>query len=329
MKTARYIYDKSTGYNIFTSFDQSPIDPELTKLTNRSAIAELPEQKDVQQKIAEQSILYRRYRELQNSRSFVAGTIFAAKNDLKKAIDRGADQQSIAAIQITIQQAEQKQASLTVQIEELKALIATKNQVIQATNKTGQEATETFLKANAVYSPPRRGEAIVTEAKAAQIQAELVNMGDHKIVLDLAVESKTVFVDTEGKEVKADFPKVTGHFKIDDLRGKHFFYPVNGKWVMSSKIQEVGVPKSDVVPIEYMTLAKEAKDCAPEELEEIRVDMLTTEQKQVEKNQVLSSLLSQAAAKKSELEILGDSEALSKSQAWYNEQKQVVELKYN
>jgi hypothetical protein len=66
----------------------------------------------------------------------------------------------------------------------------------------------------------------------------------------------------------------------------------------------------------------------PEQLEELRINNLTPEEKQLEYNNLVNSLGYQAADMKGKLEIEGDPDPLTKSQTWYNEQIEILKTKY-
>jgi hypothetical protein len=117
--------------------------------------------------------------------------------------------------------------------------------------------------------------------------------------------------------------------EIDDFRGCQYFYKDNqGLWNESEIITDLGVSMSTVVVDEYEAQAIEKADLTGEQLEEIRFQKLTAEEKAAEKMTAIDLKAAEAANMRSKLEIQGDSEALSKSQAWYNEQLIEINEKY-
>jgi hypothetical protein len=132
--------------------------------------------------------------------------------------------------------------------------------------------------------------------------------------------------------------------EIDDFRGCQYFYQIEemqaipldqqtdiGKWVESEVITDLGVDKNTVVADDYyQDQAIEKKDLTPEQSEEIRIQFLSPEDKEAEKNAKIDEVLQESIKMRSGLEIQGiePAQALSDSQAWYNNQVNLIEAKY-
>lgn len=114
--------------------------------------------------------------------------------------------------------------------------------------------------------------------------------------------------------------------EVVDYRGKRYHQKKDGKWI-TAEITRLGVePAAGAIADSDLSEAQRAEII--EQAETDRIAALKSTDKEKEKNQVIAGLKSQAAQLKSEYEIEGDAEALTKAQAWYQEQVQVVELKY-
>lgn len=156
---------------------------------------------------------------------------------------------------------------------------------------------------NPRYFEPRENEIVKTDAEWAEL-----------------LQAYNAKLDTEQLDVEGKL--------IADYRGKQWFYQADGVWYDSEKIEQLGATMSTVVPDEYESTAIEKADLTAEQSEEIRIQNLTAEQKTAEKEAAIDAAATQAATMRTKLEIQGDAEALTKSQAWYQEQVTLIEAKY-
>lgn len=155
---------------------------------------------------------------------------------------------------------------------------------------------------NAVYFMPKKGEIIVDDELANEINDLMQTASENNQVVD---KDKNL---------------------ICNYRKKIFWKKNGNKW-QKTEIAELG-QKPPVGGIENNMLNESQKTEIAEQLETERIEGLTSQQKLEEKNQKLDSLLKQAGIYKSELEIQNDSDPLGKSQVWYNAEAQKIEDKY-
>lgn len=157
----------------------------------------------------------------------------------------------------------------------------------------------------AEYFKPRSSEIIKTSDEIKELKEKLKNKGDNE---QITVNGET----------------------IPDNRGKQFFYKDTlGEWVKTDIIVVVNVTRDSVIPDRYRALAIEKKDLSAEQAEEIRIQLLTDEEKEKEVAFVKNSAMNQAINKRSGLEILGDTEALEKSQIFYQKVLTEIDEKYS
>lgn len=173
-------------------------------------------------------------------------------------------------------------------------------------------ALETKLKeltqSNAVYFQPKSGETIITDTEAATLTTALQSAAQNDCFLAL---------NSDGS-----------YSEIEDNRGKTVWLYSKKSW-SSRDITKIGdTLASGEIFTADLTASQIAEITAQKETE--RVAALTKTQKAEEKSAALASLVSQAAAKKSELEITGSTsaDALAQAQAWYSEQAALIETKY-
>lgn len=154
---------------------------------------------------------------------------------------------------------------------------------------------ELILK-HAVYFTPKQGEFIITTDEATVIENAMITAtGNNK------------FLDINLKE-------------ICDNRGKTAWLKSGGKW-LKREITKIGdeLKAGEIIEINDEIISQ---------LEAERIASLTPVQKTDEKARIIQGLLAQSIQMKAGLEIQNDSEALQKSQAWYNAEVQKVEIKY-
>jgi len=154
-----------------------------------------------------------------------------------------------------------------------------------------------ILRENPVYCGLRNGE--FRESDIAMSFADI----------DMAIENAKIDINGE---------------VIHDFRGKNYNLP-GSKWTKIT-IDKLGVVAPDGGILD--------EDLTPEQSAEIqteaeseRVSGLDKKQKETEMQNALNAVLRHAAQMKNEHEIMGHSDALEVSQAWYNDQKSIIEKK--
>jgi len=114
---------------------------------------------------------------------------------------------------------------------------------------------------------------------------------------------------------------------IGDFRGKSWNeVDDNGAWIKHT-IEKLGEVKPDHGVFDADLTETQQSDIQTQNETE-RIAGLDTDQRDTEKQAALNSALSQAGQLKNEREIIGDTDALAVSQAWYAEQKTIIETKY-
>ena len=154
---------------------------------------------------------------------------------------------------------------------------------------------ELILK-HAVYFTPKQGESIITPEEATVIENAMITATRNNKFLDVNMQ------------------------EICDNRGKTAWLKKDGKW-SRREITKLG----DEIKAGEIT---EINDEIIAQLEAERIAGLSVTDKAKEKESVIASLKTQAVQMRMGLEIQGDKDALSKSQEWYNEEVQKVEVKY-
>lgn len=157
---------------------------------------------------------------------------------------------------------------------------------------------------NAIYFEPKNGEQIISDDLAESI----MDMSKTK-------EPNTIMTLVDNAVVI-----------VPDYRGKRFWEKRNGKW-LNIEIKNIDIkPSGD---------AKSNEDLTSNDIIEIenqfesdRISRLSPAQKLAEKNDLLSKVLTEAAVKKSEYEIIDDPNALAKSQEFYRKRVSEIEDKY-
>lgn len=161
---------------------------------------------------------------------------------------------------------------------------------------------KTMMVEKAVYFTPTQGEEILPDEEVDDI------------------EQKMIAATQAGKLLDRD------KNEVDNYVGKSFWKEVSGRWERTD-FNIIGV-----APVagssEISDLTEEQVSEILEQLEMDRIDGLSSVNKDVEKNNILALLLTQSAMKKTELDILGDKDALTKAQAWLADETVKVELKY-
>lgn len=113
---------------------------------------------------------------------------------------------------------------------------------------------------------------------------------------------------------------------IIDNRNKTFYGVVDNKWIKKEiKLLSEKVDSSFKL---YEDLSIEEKEEINIQFEKERLLNLTIEEKEAEKNSLISQAVTKAGIMRNELEIVGDPEALTKAQEYYNTEKLRIEKLY-
>lgn len=155
---------------------------------------------------------------------------------------------------------------------------------------------ELILK-HAVYFRPKEGEVIISTADAAKIENAMI-----------AATVNNNFLDVNLQE-------------ICDNRGKTAWIKSSGKW-QKREITKIGdeIKSGEITEINDEIIAQ---------LEVERIASLTPTERNKEKAAIIQGLLAESINMKTGLEIQGDSQALKKSQDWYNAEVKKVEALYS
>jgi len=206
--------------------------------------------------------------------------------------------------------------------------------VVQEFNQACKEITRN----NPIFCEPNAGEFVSADTKfqggtAAELDAmgrELEDQdGNKKPHPDISVPNFDELMQKWMSKTENEQITINGEV-VEDFRGKQYFYKADGSWVESEIISDLGITKNTVVADEYQDQAIEKADLTPEQLEEIRVQGLSAEEKTAEKENAIDQAATQAATMRSKLEIQGATAAKAKAdaQAWYQEQLIIIEAKY-
>lgn len=142
---------------------------------------------------------------------------------------------------------------------------------------------------NLVYFEPKPGEKIITEDEYLEIGKKLIDATANNCVLSI-----------DGKE-------------IIDCRGV--------KYIKKGEIVEI---KSLGEKIDGPLV----KDVTPEEFQRIKYRYMSIEDIEAEKQSKINIVIGGSIQKRNELEILGDVDALKKSQDWYKAEAKKIEDEY-
>lgn len=159
-----------------------------------------------------------------------------------------------------------------------------------------------LIMGHARYFKPRDGEEIIDDKYAEK------------------VEMKMIKATSGGNLIDKNLDEIVNH------KGKKFWNKVSGKW-NKTEIYKIGV-NSPVGAMEENELDEEEKAEITVQMETERITALSIVEKETEKSNALAVLLGRATMMRSELEILGDPDALKKSQEWLADETILVEEKY-
>lgn len=329
MKTIKI--KKVDEYSIIDGFDQLPIDPEMTRLKNVSDLAKTPEQAAVNAEVAKKTAHLKKKRAAWNKTRAAQRLI----NDEKTYLEFAKTEQEKNNVKINVQRAKTIVAEESKKEKEHDDAMRGCDIELKVLGDACEARRRELVKTNPVPAHPRRNEisifpdgfdmaALVEEYKALENKQIVV---DFKIVDKVIIES----IDPDVEDVTAPFLEYVSHSTIDDFRGKQYFYLDNDQnWIESEVITDLGVTMETVVVDDFHASAIEKADLTPEQLEEVRIQKLTPEQKEAEKQAAIDSALQQSVNMRSGLEIQGidPAQALADSQAWYQEQLTKIEAKY-
>ncbi|MBE3064775.1 MAG: hypothetical protein IMZ69_07120 [Spirochaetes bacterium] len=162
-----------------------------------------------------------------------------------------------------------------------------------------EAARARIITENAAYTHPPQGESLIDDAQAATMQGKHAAAGPDRALL------------------------MTGEY-VRDLRGRDFWLPGPWRHMVIDKLGE-DLPVGALMP-DQLTDAQRSDISVQEETD--RIAALTPEERAAEIDRVKAAALAQAAQTRSELEIAGDSKALAKSQAAYQEALAGIAEKY-
>ena len=290
------------GFHIIVGFQERVVDPVATKEKNGSKIIDLPENKEIINKIQAQN----RHREnvKQAEKKSIAALMRNENKDGrgKKETDKLKIQANLAEIG--------KQDKIR---NDLFGAIGVINEELKELNAAFKGKAKGILRENPVYNDevldpdgnpagPRENELIKTQAEIETLKEKFL------------AKKKTEQVTVAGEVVM-------------DFRGKIFYYKDNfGKWVrnivedLNDNLSAHEVYQEDLTPAQQ----KEISD----QTEAERLTGMTQDEKSDEFELADDAVLSQAGLMRNKLEIKGDPEALIKSQEFYNVESEKLKLKY-
>ena len=152
---------------------------------------------------------------------------------------------------------------------------------------------------NAAYAHPPQGEDLIDDAQAKDMQAKHALRGDGQQLL------------------------MTGEY-VTDLRGRDFYIGPPWKHMVIDTLGE-DLPKGAIMT-DQLTDAQRAEISVQEEAD--RIAALSPADRDAEAQRAKDGALAQAAVTRSQLEIAGDTKALAKSQAEYQDAVAGIAEKY-
>jgi hypothetical protein len=183
------------------------------------------------------------------------------------------------------------------------------------------------------------------EGQARELEAELLPLFNDlkKEYAVLMVEKAVHFIPPEGEKIVSDAEADAcavklqeaeaagkrldaGLNRVDDYRGNKY-WKKSDKWTLAEITRLGDKPASGAILESELTASQQAE--ITEQIERERIAKLSTAARIAERGNVLSALVGRAAAMRSELEILGDSQALKKSQDWLKAETDAVNVKYS
>lgn len=201
-----------------------------------------------------------------------------------------------------IRQAAQKSGNTALYNSTSEEMAVIQSELVPLVKAMNERAQQIFTQ-NAVYFSPSGREILVDNDTLA-----------------ILMQSFNDLKNQPGKKLDID-----GNI-IYDNRGVRYYEIIDNRWVLGvisklgNEIPEGGKLETD--------LSEQEKQEITDQVETEMIAGLSASDKELAKNTALDAVLSQSVQMRNELEIKGDAEALSKSQAWYQEQVTVVEEKY-
>lgn len=304
-------------------FDEIPVDGESTRLSTKAAIEKLPESEKLQDKLQVKTAYLKKVRE--------ANTAIKRTNDYIVNADAHFDEleeaekpevlANVERAKAAIDSWTKKRDAFQKQVDACDPDIATLSNAVAA--KEREHKTE-----KAVYCHPRKNEVVPNPEQLEQYKTMFENKSENEQVkIQVQFVDKIVVQDPTNGDITAPIPELTGEPSIiADYIGCQYFWKVDDVWQNSEVISELGVVKEDVARGDSI----EKNDLTPEQAEEVRIQGLTVEEKEAEKQTNLDRVLQESINMKAGLEIQGStaSAATTAARAWYDEQVLLINAKY-
>lgn len=313
--------------SIIDGFVKRTIDTQMTGLSNKKVLSELPEQQAVDQKVA-----------VKNGHNIKARN---ASSKMRVAKKRVKD----AEILLTMTDSEEEKSYINITIERANAVFDAETKNLESFNVASKGCDveldelgracdvkrKSHIKANPIYCHPGKNQVAVSDEKCQELKALFDARENQQIALTIETEQLVVLEEVGKDPITAPFLKLISHEVIADFRGCQYFYlDLDENWVASEVITDLGVTMETVVVDEFHGSAIESKDLNDGQREEIRVQGLTVEGKDAEKAAAIDSSANAAGSMKTKLEIQGSTaaKALTDSKAWYQIEVDKIEVKY-
>jgi hypothetical protein len=321
MKTIKY--KNIGGVIIIDHFDNAVVDPESTRLSTIATLKKLSEYKKHAEKMQGKTAELRKVGELR-------GRIKQANDyivNAEKHFD-ALEEKERPEVLAQIERARTAIASFSKKLAQHQKRADGCDPELEQLGNTLREKEKELQTKNAMYCHPRKNEVIPTPGQLEKCEILFKNrQRREQVKINVKFVEKVVHSDPVNGNIKAPLPELYGEPSIiADYTGCQYFWKTENDWKITDVITELGVVKEDVAPID----AIEKNDLTPEQLEEIRIQDLTAEQKDKEKQVYTDRILAESINMKTGLEIKGKSakDALAESKTWYNEQLALIEAKY-
>lgn len=315
MKTAKYkIID---DHKIFDGFGFLAIDPELTRQKTRISTEQLPEKRAIDEKVRQRMSVNAKGREALK-RGRIAERIIKTADQIAPSLkgeEKGAFLAKVEASKKEFPKQKAAYEQLLAQDKVIEAELSELNTAFEAKRKE-------MVRQSPAYCLPGKNQVAITDDQFQEIFIANAEKSEYELITIDAIEE--VVVVRPGNELQDEITSPTmvykGFGKVDDYRGSWWIWDdAESEWI-SNVVEILGVKQ----PPEAI---KDANLTA-EQRKEIRLQKLTVEQKEVEKLAAIAAAKREAALYKTELEIDGDKDALSKAQALLAEKTAEIEAKY-
>lgn len=316
MKTIKY--QDIDGFRIVTGSGQLTVDPAASKVIAENEIAgiidggckSLPEMQLQVEKIKEKSLHERRAIEAkQKARA------------LMESASEAADKKDFKAVSLF--DSEIKKLDQIYQDEQAASRLIN-NELKQIKVELEPKLREIRRK-NLAYCEPGKNEMIDKDTADLCMSKLTEDMTDVILPDGVTIDG---LIKAHNQKLKNEQVCIDGT-KVSDFRGCQWFYQdADGNWIESEIISRIGLTKKSVVVDEYENAAIEKSELTPDQVEEIRIQGLTAEQKKAEFDSLNDHLLSEAAEMKNKLDIQGVEDSLKQSQVWYAEELADLQTKY-